>query len=416
MRSLLPADAQEGPRLLFPPLSPPSDVAPPAPSLPPVSEHRSPITVEPLPPPSESVEGLATAEDALAGPLWARGAPHDLALLLRRLPDSIAEPTLRELQKALLAAPGPDDDDTTDLLLLRLDKLLSMDEPAVALELLSAMPMAAADRELQARRLLAHLAADQIEPACLLARADTTPTWPWVGARLLCDALDRDVAAVELGLDVLASRGQPAAPAFATLLRAQAISDRARLDPPLPDDPLLLPLLRRVPLGLSPAEVPKLSPAAKRALLANQGVPSALRTAASTTRAGPSARPELNGTPPADWSIAFEQVPKAHRDAWTALVDGLGLDLPDAIWASPLHRPAASSGPAPSLALWRGFEVARTRDQRGAILLYILLLLDGRPEMAAPITLRRSLDALVALDLAPAARALAAGTGGALGL
>ena len=40
----------------------------------------------------------------------------------------------------------------------------------------------------------------------------------------------------------------------------------------------------------------------------------------------------------------------------------------------------------------------------------------GRPEAAAPITLRRALDALVGLDLQPAARALAAGTGGALGL
>lgn len=416
MMPLLPARAQDVPRLLFPPLPPPIEVAPPAAPLPSSPLDRPAITVEPLPPPDESMAGLASAEDMLAGPLWARGAPPDLALLLQRLPHSIAEPTLRELQKALLAAPGPDDAETTDLLRLRLDKLLSMDEPAAALELLGAPPARAADRELEARRLLAHLVADQSEPACILARADAMPDWPWVGARLLCDALDRDVAAVELGLDVLASRGQPAAPAFATLLRAQATGGRARLDPPLPDDPLLLPLLRRVPLELSPTEVPKLSPAAKRALLANQGVPTALRIAASATRAGPSARPELNGAPPADWSTAFEQVPVAHRDTWAALVDGLGLEVPDAVWASLLRRPAASFGPAPSLALWRGFEVARARDQRGAILLHVLLLLEGRPEVAAPITLRRSLDSLVALDLDPAARALAAGTAGALGL
>lgn len=415
MMPLLPARAQDVPRLLFPPLTPPIEVAPPAAPMPPSALDRPAIAVEPLPPPSEAMAGLASAEDMLAGPLWARGAPPDLALLLQRLPDSIAEPTLRELQKALLAAPGPDDE-TTDLLRLRLDKLLSMDEPAAALELLGAATARAADRELEARRLLAYLVADQSEPACILARADAMPDWPWVGARLLCDALDRDVAAVELGLDVLASRGQPAAPAFVALLRAQATGGRARLDPPLPDDPLLLPLLRRVPLELSPTEVAKLAPAAKRALLANQGVPTALRTAASATRAGPSARPELNGAPPADWSLAFEQVPTAHRDTWTALVDGLGLEVPDVVWASLLRRPAASFGSAPSLALWRGFEVARARDQRGAILLHVLLLLEGRPEVAAPITLRRSLDALTALDLEPAARALAAGTGGALGL
>jgi hypothetical protein len=50
------------------------------------------------------------------------------------------------------------------------------------------------------------------------------------------------------------------------------------------------------------------------------------------------------------------------------------------------------------------------------MLLHVLLLLDGRPEAAAPVTLRRALDALVSLDLVPEARALAADTGGALGL
>ena len=50
------------------------------------------------------------------------------------------------------------------------------------------------------------------------------------------------------------------------------------------------------------------------------------------------------------------------------------------------------------------------------MLLYILLLLDGRPGAAAPVTLRRALDGLLALGLEQDARALAAGTGGALGL
>ena len=33
------------------------------------------------------------------------------------------------------------------------------------------------------------------------------------------------------------------------------------------------------------------------------------------------------------------------------------------------------------------------------MLLYVLLLLDGRPEAAAPVTLRRALDALMQLGL-----------------
>ena len=50
------------------------------------------------------------------------------------------------------------------------------------------------------------------------------------------------------------------------------------------------------------------------------------------------------------------------------------------------------------------------------MLLYTLLLLDGRPEAVAPVTLRRGLDSFLTLGLERDARALAAGTGGALGL
>ncbi|MGD9508090.1 MAG: hypothetical protein AB7X49_06010, partial [Geminicoccaceae bacterium] len=65
---------------------------------------------------------------------------------------------------------------------------------------------------------------------------------------------------------------------------------------------------------------------------------------------------------------------------------------------------------------WHGFDVASLDEQRGGLLLHLLLLLDGRPEEAAPVTLRRALDGLLALGLDQDAKALAAGTGGALGL
>jgi hypothetical protein len=71
---------------------------------------------------------------------------------------------------------------------------------------------------------------------------------------------------------------------------------------------------------------------------------------------------------------------------------------------------------APDLFLWRGLEQARLQGQRGAVLLHALLLLGGRPEAASPVALRRALDALVALGLDRRAAAVAAGTGGALGL
>ena len=110
-------------------------------------------------------------------------------------------------------------------------------------------------------------------------------------------------------------------------------------------------------------------------------------------------------------------VPPEQRARWAALVDGLGMAIPDTVWNELRQTVGAEPGSPPSLFLWRGFELARTcRSSGEPSLLFVLLLLDGRPEAAAPVTLRRALDALLALGLERDARALAAGTGGALGL
>jgi hypothetical protein len=408
----LPSTAQQGPRPLFPTAPPPA--AAPAPPPPLESAPPAPIEVAPLPPPPPAALGLATAESELRGPLWSASIPPDLPLLLQSLPSEVAEPSLRQLQKLLLAAPGPTEPGAVPLLLLRVDRLLAMAEPSAALEVLATVPEG---REgVEGRRLLARFAADQVEPACAVAGAEEAAGWPWAQARTLCAALAGDPAKVELGLDLLAARGQPANPAFATLLRAQATRTRAELPSPIADDPLLLPLLRRVPLDLDPSEVSALPPPARRALLANAGLASAVRAAAAPARAGPSSRPELNGTAPGDWMAALALVPPERRAAWAALVDGQGLELPEAVWTALRAVGPEPAAPAPDLHLWRGFELARARQQRGGMLLHVLLLLAGRPEAAAPITLRRALDALVSLDLQPTARVLAAGTGGALGL
>lgn len=405
-----PVLAQQ-PRPLFPPTLPEA-VRPepiPTPGLPPDR-----IEVAPLPPPAPAAVGLAWAEDALNGPLWDRGAPADLPLLLKALPAEITEPTLRELQRTLLAAPAPVEPGGRELLLVRVDRLLAMAEPEAALDLLASVP---GEPGLKDRRLLAGFAADRNEAACAAAAAESSAAWPWPEARTLCAALAGDARAVELGLDLLAAGGRPPDPTFAALARALAQDGRAALATPVADDPLLLPLLRRAALEVNPARVAALPPPVRRALLANDRVPSAVRAAAAPSRPGPSARPELNGSPPTDWLATARGVAPEQRESWAALVDGLGLELPEAAWTEVWRaRAAAEPAPAPDLYLWHGFEVARAREQRGAVLLHVLLLLDGRPEAAAPVTLRRSLDALVGLDLAPLARALAAGTGGTLGL
>lgn len=398
-----PAAGQQAPRPLFPPRAPAEPASPAA-----------AITVAPLPPPAAAPVGLATAEAALRGRLWPAGSPPDLPQLIARLPAAIEASVLRELQRNLLAAPAPA---ARGLLLARVDRLLAMAEPAAALEILALVPAGKQGPEIESQRLQAQLAGDRGGGGCVAAGAGTSPEPPWPQARLVCAALAGDPNAVELGLDLLASRGTPEDPDTAALLRAAAAGERVRVPAALPDEPLLWPLLRRMKLDLDADVVRGLSPGARRALLANGNLASAVRSAAAApARPGPSPRPELNGVPPPDWAVAFDSVPVPLRAAWAALVDGLGLPLPDPLWARLATAPPAQPGPAPELALWRGFELARARDARGSMLLHALLLLDGRPEAAAPVTLRRALDALLSLGLVAEARALAADTGGALGL
>lgn len=410
-----PTAAQEGPRSLFP--APPLIAAPMSAASPPPLVPEVPIQVENLAAPTLANLGLPAAEAELGGPLWTSGAPPDLALLLSRLPSRIADPTLVGLQRAILLAPGPAADFPRDLYLLRVDRLLAMAEPVAALDLLALVPEGSQGPEVEARRLQARLAADQIEPACAMVGAQAGTEAPWPQARVVCAALAKDASAVQLGLDLLDARGEPPGADLSGLAQAQVSGQRFTLRAALPDDATLLPLLRRVPIDIDPALAATLPLPARRALADNPGLASAARAeAAGAPRPGPSVRPEFAGRAPTDWSAAMAEVPLQRRPRWLALADGLGLDVPEAVWADIYRASADGSDPAPDLSLWRGFELARLAEQRGTMLLYVLLLLDGRPEAAAPVTLRRALDALMQLGLGDSARALAAGTGGALGL
>jgi hypothetical protein len=424
MASAFPASAQQGPRRLFPG---PAGAPPAEPAAPPAAPDQPPgplpvepeadIQVESLAPPTLAALGTASAEDALDGPIWSQGAPADLPLLLRRLPTTIAEPTLRELQKAVLLAPGLAQGGSREIFLLRVDRLIAMAEPEAAQELLALAPEGDRDPEIESRRVLARFAADQTDEACAAAAAQQAATSPWPEARLVCAALAGDGGAVDTGIDLLEVRGQPVEPLLVGLLRAQIGGQRFALPAQVPDDPLLLPLLRRVPLDLDAAAVAALPSPVRRALAFNKDVPAAAQAAASApARPGPSVRPELNGRAPADWAAAFASVPPEHRALWVALADGLGLEVPETIWGELVRDPQGGAAAAPDLALWRGFEVARLEDRRGVMLLHVLLLLDGRPEAAAPVAVRRALDALVSMGLAATAEALAAGAGGAVGL
>ena len=403
----LPVRAEESPRRLFPdPPAPAGAAAPP----------NQPIEVQALPAPGEQPGGLAGAEAALGGPLWQRGAPAGFEELVARLPDAPVEPTLAQLQRNLLAAPGPAELPDKGHLVPRAERLLAMGAAETALELLAQDPGPAPPKR-AALELRARLAAGRTAEACATVAALSTDASPWPEAAVVCAALAGDATAVELGLDRVAALDLPVDPALGGLARAAAADARFVLRRPLPGDPILQPLLRRVPIDVDPALITELDAAARRALAVNPSIASAARAAArGPVPLPPSTRPELSGAAPADWTAAVETVPREHRQRWAALVDGLGLEIPEPVWAALGREKSEGAAPAPDLVLWRGFETAWLAEQRGTVLLLTLLLLDGRPADAAPLTLRRALDALVALGLEQEASAVAAATGGALGL
>ena len=393
---------------MFPPAPPTSASIPGQPEI--------LIGVQDLPPPAARAAGLSSAEVELAGPLWARGAPPDIAELLRLLPEAVDEPALRELQRALLAAPGPGDAAPDALLGLRADRLLAMGEAETALELLALAPSPPSP-DLHAMRLRAQFAAGQATAVCETLATAPAQGSPWAEAMVVCASIAGDATAVELALDRLTALDIPIDPNLAGLARAAVAGTRFNLRLPVAGDAAVLPLLRSVPVDLDSNKIAALPVPARRALAANPGLASAVRAAVvASARPGPSVRSELNGVAPTDWQAALAGVPPGQRSRWAALVDGLGMAMPETVWNELRQTVAEEPGAAPSLFLWRGFEVARLQEQRGSMLLYVLLLLDGRPETAAPITLRRALDTLLTLGLERDARAVAAGTGGAMGL
>jgi hypothetical protein len=347
------------------------------------------------------------AEEALGGPLWAGAAPAALAARTARLPARIDDPVLRRLQRDLLLAPGPAAGAGADVVRARVDRLLAMGEALAAAELLTVLPPSPAGEELDDLRVAAMLAADQVAPGCGIVDQVTEETAPWPAARLVCAALQGDDARVELLLSLMAERGQPADPLLASLANAVGNSERVVLREPPPADPLLLPLLRRAPLQPQPRAIADAPPAARQALVENPTIPAGLAPPAAEPGVLP-AFPGLDGRAPADWQEALRAVPAPVRPRWLAALDGLGAGPVDAALA---EMPAAATtlqGGKVDLVAWRGLEQAMEEQARGATLLELLILLEGRPAAAAPLALRAALSGLRSLGFDADARAVAA--------
>ena len=411
-----PADAQNddtptGPTPLFP-TSPPTETAP-QPAPPPESETPSAasplIQATPLAAANLGTIGDPDAEQALGGPLWANGASPDLALRLAALPARIDESTLFRLQRSLLVAPGPDTGGA-DLLAARIGRLIAMGAPEDAAGLADLIPDGQRTAVTDDAALGAWLAADRLDRACPFAEGSTRQERLWVEARIDCAAIQGDPGRADLLLEVARAGAVPATPVLGELVDALGGTRRLRLTSALPDDPALLPLLRRAPLEPKAAVVARASPLVRRAIAGNDQVPAGLRPPVEdlARRAAPASAPGLDGEAPADWNQALAALPEKARATWLAAVDALGVPVPDAVWA---RLPAAGrrQGPMPDLAVFRELTDARAAARRGSSLLAALVLLDGRPAAASPLALATAVETLRWLGLKDDARSLAAG-------
>jgi hypothetical protein len=280
-----------------------------------------------------------------------------------------------------------------------------MGEPAAAVDLLDTLPDAGAG--LGPLRATALLAADRVDEGCALADQAGGDDPGWAEVALDCAALHGDRARADLLLGLAAERGSPPDPLLGRLIAALGGTQRLSLREPPPDDPLLLPLLRRVPLEPQPKALAAAAPAVRQAVAQNPNVPAGLAPPAAEPPAPPP-YPGLDGHAPADWRAALNTVPEALRPRWLAALDGLGLGPPDPVLLDLPPAARTLAGGRTDLAAWRELERDAGREARGLVLLDLLTLLDGRPTEAAPLALRASLAALRGLGLEEDARAVAA--------
>jgi len=92
------------------------------------------------------------------------------------------------------------------------------------------------------------------------------------------------------------------------------------------------------------------------------------------------------------------------------LLEGVGAPLETSYWRDLLSAHAQRQPAAPAAVLWRGLERAATEGRTGETVLYVLYMLNGRPQDAHPEALVACLRALGRVGLDQDARAIAVAT------
>jgi hypothetical protein len=93
-----------------------------------------------------------------------------------------------------------------------------------------------------------------------------------------------------------------------------------------------------------------------------------------------------------------------------ALLEGVGAPLEAGLWRDLLPAHVQRQAAAPASVLWRGLERAVAERQVGETVLYVLHMLNGRPQEAHPEALVACLRALSRVGLDRDARAIAVAT------
>jgi hypothetical protein len=175
------------------------------------------------------------------------------------------------------------------------------------------------------------------------------------------------------------------------------------------------------------------APSMARALLAgDRPVPAVSWLSLLTAQSGPDARsrPAVAGLVPlfvlagVGGSDAVPRLDAAAIDAWQlaatpdaatterlfALLEGVGAPVDASYWQDLLPAHAPPQPAAPASVLWRGLERAAAARRTGETILYVLQMLNGRPQDVHPEALVACLRALGRVGLDQDARAIAVAT------
>jgi hypothetical protein len=124
---------------------------------------------------------------------------------------------------------------------------------------------------------------------------------------------------------------------------------------------------------------------------------------------GSDAVPRIDGEAMQAWWDATD-ADQAVAERLFALLEGAGAPVESGAWASLLAGHYQRQQAAPATVLWRGLEHAATERRVGDTVLFVLQMLNGRPETAHPEVLVACLRALSRVGLDRDARAIAVAT------